>query len=224
MSEESTETEVENEDPDKAVPKKDGEPEKETPKSKTEDDKAKDDEFAGIKKNLDRAYAERDELKDKLTKIEKEKRDAEIARLNEEGKHKEAYEMQLKERDDTISGLKAEITSLTRDVAVEKVFRGYEFRNERASELAFDTVVKELVQNDKGEWVHRGGKTIKDFVKAFSEDPENAFLFKATVNRGTGVPPKTSSTTTDKSGSLFGRPQSEVLAMAAKGELPNQQR
>ena len=72
---------------------------------------------------------------------------------------------------------------------------------------------------EKGEWVHKSGVAVKDFVKTFAENEDNAFLFKQKQNSGNGsqnVPP--SSNTTKKS--LFEMTQDEVLQMAAEGKLP----
>jgi hypothetical protein len=55
---------------------------------------------------------------------------------------------------------------------------GLEFRNKKAQDLAFQEVVSQLVQNDKGDWVHKSGSTVKDFVESFAKDDSNNFLFK----------------------------------------------
>ena len=74
-------------------------------------------------------------------------------------------------------------------------------------------------KNEKGEWVHKSGVAVKDFVKTFAENEDNAFLFKQKQNSGNGsqnIPP--SSNTNKKS--LFEMTQDEVLQMAAEGKLP----
>ena len=65
-----------------------------------------------LKGNLDSAYAARDEALNKLAEIEREKKEAEMKRLQEEGKHKEAYELQLAEERARIKALENEFTSI----------------------------------------------------------------------------------------------------------------
>ena len=91
------------------------------------------------------------------------------------------------------------------------------FRNEAATEMARRDIVGQLVQNDDGTWVHRSGVSIADFAKAFSENIENAFLFKPKVSSGGGS--STTTKTVDSSGdkSLFAMSQEEVLKHAANG-------
>jgi len=195
-------------------------PEDKKPENKPEEK----DDLAPIKDKLNKAYGERDSLKEEVDKLRKEKRDAELAHLKETGKEKEALEATISDRDEEIVSLKDQIIALTRDNKVREVFTGFKFRNERAADLAFDQVTKELVQDDKGTWVHRSGKTIKDFLTEFSEDEDNKFLFVEKENRGTGIPPTTKPAPKDTSGKLAGKSQAEVLKMAAQGKLPNQTR
>jgi len=216
MSEESQEQKPEDLEGKPPVEK----PEGEKPKEKTEEK----DDLAPIKDKLNKAYGERDSLKEEVEKLRKEKRDAELAHLKETGKEKEALEATISDRDEEIASLKDQIVALTRDNNVREVFTGFKFRNERAADLAFDQVTKELVQDDKGTWVHRSGKSIKDFLTEFSEDEDNKFLFVEKENRGTGIPPTSKPAAPKSDGKLAGKSQKEVLEMAAKGQLPNQRK
>jgi len=179
------------------------------------------DDLKPIKDKLDKAYGERDTLKNELKELKKQLREAELQKLKDEGKEKEHFEGVIADLEDTVKNLQQEIVELTRDNTVQKVLGGYKFRNKKAAALAASTVTDELVQDDKGKWVHNSGKSIEDYVKAFSEDEDNAFMFEPVENRGTQSPPGTKpGTKTTKSGSLFGRSQQEVLQMAADGKLP----
>ncbi len=53
--------------------------------------------IANIKVNLDNAYKQRDEALSEVNKIKEEKRQAEIAGLEQQGKHAEAMQMKLNE-------------------------------------------------------------------------------------------------------------------------------
>jgi len=177
------------------------------------------DDLAPIKEKLNSAYSERDKYKEEAETLRKEKRDAEIAALKESGKKDEAYEAQLSDRDQEIEKLKAQIVTLTRDNNVRETFADYKFRNSRAADLAFDQITKELVQDEKGTWVHRSGKTIKDFIKEFSEEEDNKFLFVEKENRGSNITPTPKPNTTTSGKKLKDMTQKEVMELAAKGKL-----
>jgi len=177
-----------------------------------------------IKESLNSAYSQRDEALRKAAEYEKEKRDAEIARLKDEGKHKEAFEKQLAEERTAREALEKQNIELSRNVDVRAALTGLNFRNARAVDVAFKEVVEQLVRNEQGTWVHRTGMSITDFVKAFADDEENSFLFKARQSSGSG-----SGSPNDKKGvpggkkSIFDYTQAEVLKMAGEGKLPPRQ-
>lgn len=173
-----------------------------------------------IKEKLDKAYSVRDEALKKVAEYEKEKRDAELKRLEEEGKHKEAYEIKLAEINAAKETAEKRVIELTRDMEVRNSLISYNFRNENALEMAFKEIIGQLMRNENGQWIHRSGVSIKDYVKTFSENDDNAFLFKAKVNQGGG----SQSTSNIPSGdtekkSLFSLSQEEVLKLAAEGKL-----
>ena len=175
-----------------------------------------------IKEKLDKAYGERDELKKKLDAIEKEKREAELQRLTEEGKHKEVFEARLAEEKEAREKLERRNIELTRDIEVRNSLSTHQFRNENALEMAYKEIVGQLVRDENGAWVHRSGISIRDFVKAFVDNEDNAFLLKAKVSTGGGSSSPTSKGTSDDSApkSLFGMSQDEVLKLAREGKLP----
>ena len=119
-----------------------------------------DESLKDIKAKLDKAYGARDEALKKAEALEAEKRQAEIARLAEEGKHKEAYEMQLKERESEIETLKRRNVGPTRDIEVRNALGAYPFRNDNATEMAYREVVGNLIQDEKGNWVHKSGLSL----------------------------------------------------------------
>ena len=172
-----------------------------------------------VKVKLDAAYAKRDEALQKVSEFEQKERDLEIKRLQDAGKDREAFELQLAELKANQETLQKRNLELSRDVDARQALSAFAFRSEKAAKMAFDEVTSQLVQNEKGEWVHKSGVAVKDFVKTFAENEDNAFLFKQKQNSGNGsqnIPP--SSNTTKKS--LFEMTQDEVLQMAAEGKLP----
>lgn len=175
-----------------------------------------------IKDKLNGAYSARDEANRKLAEAETREKEANLKRMEEEGKHKEVLEHRLAEATAKNEVLEKRITELTRDVSVREALGGLPFRNERASEIAYKEIIGGLVQNDKGQWTHKSGVSIKDYVEAFSKDEDQSFLFKVKTSNGSGSGTNTSSTTeaTKKSGSLFAMSQEDVLKMAAEGKLP----
>jgi hypothetical protein len=114
-------------------------------------------------------------------------------------------------------------TELTRDANVRAALQGLDFKNDRAAEMAFKEIAEGLVRNDKGEWVHKSGVTIKDFIAAYVADDNQSFLFKTKASSGGG-----SGSGQGKGGndggsgdtSLFAKSQDEVIRMAAEGRLP----
>ena len=177
------------------------------------------EELKDVKAKLDAAYGKRDEALQRVAEFEQKERDAEVARLQEEGKHREAFELQLAEMKASRDALVKRNIELTRDIDTRNALAGFSFRNEKAAKMAFEEVTGQLVQNEAGEWVHKSGVTVKDFVKAFAENEDNAFLFKQKQNTGNGSqdpkPPQGG-----KPKSLFEMSQDEVLKMAAEGKLP----
>lgn len=175
-----------------------------------------------MKENLDKAYAARDTAEGKAKELEEKQRKLEIERLESEGKLAEALQKKL---DDAVSEnvtLKKRVVELTRDVTLSEQMNGLTFRNERAAKLAYKEIVGELVQDAEGEWKHKSGLSIKDFVKKFSEDEDQAFLFKPKQSSGTGLSrtaDEGGKGTKDKKTSLFDMSQEDVLKLAAEGKL-----
>jgi hypothetical protein len=176
-----------------------------------------------MKDNLDKAYAARDSAESKAKELEDKQRKLEIERLESEGKLAEALQKKL---DDVVvenTTLKKQVVELTRDVNLSEQMNGLTFRNERAAKLAYKEIVGELVQDANGEWKHKSGLSIKDFVKKFSEDEDQAFLFKPKQSSGTGlsrtVEDDGGNRTKGKKTSLFDMSQEDVLKLAAEGKL-----
>jgi hypothetical protein len=176
------------------------------------------EELAGIKGKLDNAYTERDELKGKLDTIENEKREAELKRLKDEGEHKAAYDLEIKQQREENEKLLKRNTELSRNGVIREAMRGLDFRNTKAADIAFKEVVGELVQSETGDWVHKTGVTVAEYVEAFAKDEEQSFLFKPKSSNGAGTGKGTGTTQTKSEGSIFELTQDEVLARAAKGE------
>lgn len=173
-----------------------------------------------IKGKLDKAYGSRDEALKKLAIIEDEKKAAELKRLQEEGKHKEAYELQLAEERAKREALEKRNIELTRDIEIRDALKSYVFRNDNATEMAYREIVAQVVQNEQGIWVHRSGVSIKDFVKSFADSDENSFLFKAKSSNGSGSQSTKPSDSSDSSNkSLFAMSQDDVLKLAREGKL-----
>lgn len=178
-----------------------------------------DESLKEIKSKLDKAYGARDEAIKKAEALEAEKRQAEIARLAEEGKHKEAYEMQLADERAKREAAEKRNTELTRDMALRNALSQHPLRTARAGEMAFSEIVRELVQDKDGNWVHKTGASIETAVKSFAEHEDNAFLFKQKQNSGGGTTPPSGSTPPSGKKSLFAMSQDEVLKLAAEGKL-----
>jgi len=176
-------------------------------------------ELAAIKGKLDNSYAARDAALNKAAELEAKERERELKRLEEEGKHKEAFEIRLAEEKAAREVAERRNIELTRDLEIKNVLASLPLRNPRASDMAFENIARELVQNDKGVWVHRSGVSVKDFIKSFADDEDNSFLFKPKTNSGGGTT-TTAPSSPAASKSLFAMSQAEVMKMAAEGKLP----
>jgi hypothetical protein len=185
------------------------------------------EQLKDIKGKLDSAYDVRDKALKKAEDFEKKEREAQLKKLEEEGKHKEVYEMKLVEKDAAYNELLSKLSvleqsnlQLSRDSQVRDLLRSTEFRNDKAADMAFHEVVNQIVKNDKGEWVHRSGVSIKDFIASFTADDANSFLLKPKVSSGAGTQTP-SGTNNNTNTSLFKMTQEEVLKLAAEGRLPS---
>lgn len=181
-----------------------------------------DRELANIKGKLDAAFKQRNEYQAKVAAFEAKEREATLKKLAEDGKIKEAYEIQLAEERAANAELAKRNTELSRDVAVRDALQALPFRNEKAATMAFQEITSNLVQDENKQWVHRSGISVKEYCEAFSKDDDQAFLFKAKVNSGAGTSATNSgngSPSDSKPKSLFAMSQAEVLKLAAEGKL-----
>jgi len=183
------------------------------------------EQLKDTKGKLDAAYAARDAAAKKAEALEKKEREAELKLLEESGKHKEAFDIRMAEAELKFNELQAKYQSLeqgnlelTRDAQIRDALRSNEFRNDIAAEMAFNTISGQLIRNEQGQWVHRSGVSIKDFIATFAGDEKNSFLFKAKDSSGGGSTPPGTPNSSNKS--LFAKTQAEVLQMAAEGKLP----
>lgn len=182
-----------------------------------------DTELATIKTSLNNSYKQRDEALAKIAAFEAKERESNLKKLEEEGKHKEAYEARLAIERAENETLRKRNTELSRDVSVRDALKGMTFRNDKASDMAFKEITGNLVQNEAGQWLHRSGISVKDYCEAFSKDEDQSFLFKSKSNNGGGSPAGNSGngdpTISTKPKSLFQMSQAEVLKMASEGKF-----
>lgn len=178
-------------------------------------------QLAGIKTKLNDAYASRDEAVKKAVMFDEEKKLANLARLEEEGKHKEAGDIRLAELQAKLESRDKQVTELTRDNVVRDALKGMDFRNDTAAEFAYRDVVGQLMQDENGSWVHRTGETIKGFIETFKKDEEKSFLFKTKQSSGSGLQASDQSSTGgfDSSKPLHEMSTAELMEAAASGHL-----
>jgi hypothetical protein len=175
--------------------------------------------LAKMKKSVDGAYTKMDALVKENTRLKEAAQANERKKLESEGKHVEAAKLQITELAEKNSILQERLLGLTRDRELEKSLTGLEFRNDFAKQTAFDTLVRDLVQDDDGSWVHKSGSSVKDYIKTFAKDPNWDFLFKPKENTGTGTPTTKTTSTGTRPKSLAGMTTEELLAAAAAGKL-----
>jgi DNA repair exonuclease SbcCD ATPase subunit len=172
-----------------------------------------------IKSKLDAAYSKRDEALEQLKKIEDEKRKEEIKNLEEAGKEKEAYEMKMQDIQKEMEALKSQNTKLARDSKIKSALTDFDFRSSNAAVLAEEAIIKNVVQNESGDWVAKDGSPISEYVKKYLEHPDNEFLLKPKKNSGGGAPPNKNSNSNSNPGSVKKMGTSTILNEIASGNL-----
>lgn len=175
--------------------------------------------IANIKVNLDNAYKQRDDALSEVNKIKEEKRQAEIAGLEQQGKHSEAMQIKLNEVNARLEQYEQKNTELSRDNAVRTQLNALNFKSEKAAEMAYSDIVNSLKKDASGNWVHETGTSINETVSNYSKDDNNAFLFSVKANMGSGISPAKPSTGTNPVGSIKDMSTDEVLNAVAKGQL-----
>jgi len=178
------------------------------------------EELSGIKEKLNSAYSARDEAVKKAVAYEEERKQLTIKQLEEEGKHKEAADIKLTELSARLNEREKQITELTRDSVVRDALRGLDFRNDTAADFAYRDVVSQLTQDENGQWVHRTGASIKDFVDSFRKDDDKEFLFRPKQSAGVGAQGvQTPTGGFDATKPLSEMTTDEIMAAAAAGHL-----
>lgn len=177
---------------------------------------------AEFKAKMDALDQKRKDAETLVAEFQRKEREAETQRLRDEGKLEEAYKREKEDLEAQLRDLQNVNTSLSRDNMVDKALRAVEFRNERAADMASQEIVGQLVRNDDGEWTHKSGKSIAEFIAEFVADENNAFLLKSKQSSGTGGGGTTPSEGTTKSKSVFDMDPAEVMKLAAAGKLPHQ--
>ena len=177
-----------------------------------------------VKSKLDKAYAARDEALRKLADIEKNDKKASLKALEEAGKWKEASELLLQEEQSKYAELSAKYEALlkenvemNRDSSVRDALRGISFRSAKAENMAFREIADELIRDDNGNWIHKSGTKLTDFVKSFVSDEGNSFLIAPKSSTGSGSTSVTGKPAQGKV-SIFARKQEDVLKAIAEGK------
>jgi hypothetical protein len=179
-----------------------------------------EERLAKIKSSLDKAYKERDEAVKRAVALEDAERQARIKALETEGKHKEVAELKLAELQEKLRIAESRVTELSRDSAVRDALTGLEFKNDRSQQMAYRDVIEQLVQDtETGQWVHRSGVSIKEFVAAFAKDEDNSFLFKPKTNSGAGTGSPSGVPRLDPNKKITQLTSQEILALAQSGKL-----
>ena len=171
--------------------------------------------------NMDKMSAERDKAIKKATELESAAKKAQIERLESEGKTTEAAQLEIAELKARLEVLTQENTTLSRDHVVSNATTGLDFRNETAKDMAIKEITSQLIQDDNGQWKHKTGISIKEFVDVYSKDKEKEFLFKPKTSSGSatmqaGTPSGSSSGSKKKVTEMSTQ---ELLRAAASGDF-----
>jgi len=175
--------------------------------------------LAPMKEKLNDAYAKRDAALAKAAEQEQAIKEAERARLRDQGLEAEALKSELDELKAKDSVKDKKIVELTRNMEVNSLLSGLEFRGEKSRKMAFEEIVGELVQDENGVWKHKTGAALTSFVTTFAQDDENSFLFKSKESSGAGTTTIKPSSPSSKPESMFSLSQDEIIKRAQAGTL-----
>jgi hypothetical protein len=126
--------------------------------------------------------------------------------------------MKMSELNAKLQEREKQITELTRDNVVRDSLKGLDFRNDTAADFAYRDVVAQLVQNENGQWMHKTGASVKDFIDSFRKDEDKEFLFKPKQSSGTGQSSMQAPTGGfDSNKPLSEMSTEEIMAAAASG-------
>lgn len=174
-----------------------------------------------VKANINKAYADRDELAKEVEQLRAGKREAELKALEEAGKKDEADQMRMQELKEQLKAAQTQVTGLTRDTALSTILASMDFTSEKAAKVAQQDIVGTLIQNAVGDWVSPNGQSISDYAKFYAADESNSFLFKTKQSSGSSsMSANTSSAPISASGkSVREMTVQESIAAASEGKL-----
>jgi hypothetical protein len=175
---------------------------------------------------LAKMKANMDKMAEKLAKAEKDNADSVTAqkaekmkRLEDEGKLTELAEMRATEAEAKVKVVQDENTQLKRDGVVNTALNSLEFKNDRSREMVRKDVIDQLAIDEDGNWTHKSGKSITEFVQEYSKDTDNEFLFRAKTNSGGGKTTNNGTSDTNETKKISEMTSEEILKLAAKGKL-----
>jgi hypothetical protein len=181
-----------------------------------------EDQLSKMKKSMDKMASERDAAIREKARLEEAAREAKVKQLEEDGKIVESLQMKLTAKDEKLNILQERLDRVTRDNLVSASLRGIEFRHQRAADLAEKSIIDQLVKDKDGNWVHRSGASVADFIKAYFTDEENTFLLKPKLNQGTNGPDSGGQAVDKKNTrpkTLEGLSSAQLLELARNGAL-----
>jgi hypothetical protein len=174
--------------------------------------------LADMKSKMDAMNEKLREKEREAARLAEMKKQAEIKALEDAGQHTQAMERRLTESQEKLKAAEELITRLTRDSQLKEALRDVPFRNNTAAEFAYKVLVDELVKDGDGQWVHRSGVPIKDYVDIFSKDADYSFLIKPKPTSGVGSESGGAPQPSSKKNPLEMTSQ-ELLAAAAAGRF-----
>ena len=177
------------------------------------------EEVKSLKASLDKAFKVRDETQKENLKLKQTQKELETKRLKDEGKHLEVATLRIAELEEREKTLEARLIAVERDRELERVLAPLDFQSDFARDAAVSSIKSELVQDEDGTWVHRSGASLSEYVKAFTKDPQKAFLFKPKNNQGPGVDPNKHQGSKGRPAKLTGLSTEELLKQASQGNL-----
>lgn len=178
------------------------------------------DALADFKVKIEGAYKQRDAAQARVAELEAAEQQREIEALKAAGKEREAFEIELANLKAQNAELALRNTTLARDNLIKSELGAFTFRNKKAAELALSEITAQMIKGEDGNWVHKSGQPIEVAIKAFAEDKDNGFLFKAKTNSGSGEDVPSGKLDTSPNGkSLFDMSQDDVIKLAEQGKL-----
>ena len=148
-------------------------------------EKLAEERLKEIKKNLDKAFKERDEEKKEKIAITAELEEARKAIIEKEGEYVQKIAEEKTKLEEENQLLKQRLSNQERTTVINNSLSDTRFVNSFAKDQAVEYLKNQVKQESDGKWRHSSGVDLQDYVdKVMQRDERMAFWFEPKTNSG----------------------------------------